>query len=1003
VRALLFLGTLLVAVAPIVFAQQPPAQGTSPFWGNSPPKNPNPFASPIPQAAPPATTAQKPTSPVIARVDAREITEADFDKIADPYFLQLKSQFGPSFDQSMRRTASLNVLDELIKRELLAIESQRRNTPVTQDEIDNVIKNDPFFQTEGKFDPVKFNNYKADPRSNYPAILPRLKETAMMRKMDESLRQSFKPTQAQVRAEWAKRYDQVRFKLFPLLTRDMPTEAEAPESEWATYYKAHPEEFAKRTRIRLRYQRMELPFEGDSTRPAEEKKAMARARGVADSLRRRTLADTSDRFTDTGLFEIPSQIIPGLGRVAGLIDTLNKVDTDSVIRVVGPYVTSDGVFVGAITERVPKQVPPMREVLGDVKRRADAEHRRNALDADRRAYYAAHAERWRGTRAAISRVNLRESAITTRPPTPQEVERWYAQHGHTLFGKSDTSKAWIPPLTDSLRRTVAIRVTQEQRAKAANDALSKIVTGMRSSKDVRALAKAAGASAETLTILPFTTSDSLWRPLFIDSLRTSALASKGVVQGPRLFSGWWTVWKIDAADTGYVPSYDAAKARSDLEFSQERSKKDEADARAYYEQHRSEFKAPIKYALDYIAVSVAPPESIRVTEAELKRRYDANKESFREEEQVKARHILFMTRDQGPEVDKKAKARADSLLAAIRKGGDDFGELAKRFSQDPSAATNGGDLGWFGRKRMVKEFEDAAFALQPGQISSVVKTMFGYHIIKVEDRRAAGIRPFAEVMPQLKAQMQQARADSNAMRAASTLRRKLAAGGDAKTLAKSHGGVIALSPIAANESVPSLGMVPGLAQDLPTLTTGKWAPKTYRASNRYSVFRLRQKLPAHPAEFDEARGQALEAVRNQKRLAALDEKTRLIRSSLAAGATLDSVSAPYGGLRDSGPMVRSATFVPMLGPEPRVVEKAFATKAGGVSDSVHVAQGRVWLRVEERKSGDPATFTAVAPAIETEMVNKRYAAWVEEKRKTVKVEVLRPDLKGPRTVAALSP
>src|SRR4030095_1788001 len=163
--------------------------------------------------------------------------------------------------------------------------------------------------------------------------------------------------------------------------------------------------------------------------------------------------------------------------------------------------TSDGVFVGSIVERVPKQVPPMKEVLGEVKRRTDAEYRRTQTDVDRRAYYMTHLDRWRGTRAAVTRITLRESAITTKPPTPQEVERWYAQHGHRLFGKADTSKAWIPPLSDSLRVTVTSRMNQERRTQPAHDALDRVVAALRASKDPRPPAKAAGAAAETLTIL----------------------------------------------------------------------------------------------------------------------------------------------------------------------------------------------------------------------------------------------------------------------------------------------------------------------------------------------------------------------------------------------------------------------------------------------------------------------------------------------------------------------
>src|SRR5262249_511680 len=154
--------------------------------------------------------------------------------------------------------------------------------------------------------------------------------------------------------------------------------------------------------------------------------------------------------------------------------------------------------------------------------------------------------------------------------------------------------------------------------------------------------------------------------------------------------------------------------------------------------------------------------------------------SYRQDEQVHARHILITT---GAGVsDEKARARADSLRKAAA-GGADFAELARRFSQEPGASTSGGDLGWFGRGRMVKEFETAAFALKVGETSPVVKSQFGYHVIRVEEKKAAGTKPFTEVKEALRAQMSAARADSNAARAASRLARKLAAGGDAKALA----------------------------------------------------------------------------------------------------------------------------------------------------------------------------------------------------------------------------
>jgi peptidyl-prolyl cis-trans isomerase D len=455
-------------------------------------------------------------------------------------------------------------------------------------------------------------------------------------------------------------------------------------------------------------------------------------------------------------------------------------------------------------------------------------------------------------------------------------------------------------------------------------------------------------------------------------------------------------WRIDAVDTSYVPAYELVRGLSDQQFAEDRRRKEEVEGRAYFELHRADFQTPVKYALDYVAVRIAPPDSVRIPEAEIRRKYDQDPATYRREEEARARHILFMTRGLEPAQERIAKARADSLLAAIRKNGGDFAELAKRFSQEPGAATGGGDLGWFGRGRMVKEFDAAAFALQPGEISPVVKTQFGYHIIKLEDRKTAGVKSFAEARGEIRTSMAQSRGDSTARRSAEALRRRLVLGEDANLLAAAYGGVVAATPIAAGEMLPAIGYVQGLAQDLPAMKPGKWTLGTYRAGNLYLLIRLRETLPPRPAEFEEVKARAIEDMKNVKRRELLTQKLETIRSGLAAGAPIDSLSAPYGGLKDSGFLPRSVTFIPGLGSEPRVVRRAFTMKVGEVSDTLQVAQGVVWIRAEERKPGDPDAFKAASAQITAEMIKTKYDAWLEEKKKSVKIEILRPDLRGPR-------
>jgi len=145
---------------------------------------------------------------------------------------------------------------------------------------------------------------------------------------------------------------------------------------------------------------------------------------------------------------------------------------------------------------------------------------------------------------------------------------------------------------------------------------------------------------------------------------------------------------------------------------------------------------------------------IDVNEAEAKQYYEQNKKQFQTPEQVRASHILIKAAPSASDEDKaKAKAKAEQLLKQA-KAGEDFAKLAKENSEGPSSA-KGGDLGFFKKGQMVKPFEDAAFALQPGQLSDVVQTQFGYHIIKVTDRKKAGTTSFEDAKEQIMRMLKQ--------------------------------------------------------------------------------------------------------------------------------------------------------------------------------------------------------------------------------------------------------
>ncbi|MDH4284519.1 MAG: SurA N-terminal domain-containing protein, partial [Gallionellaceae bacterium] len=173
---------------------------------------------------------------------------------------------------------------------------------------------------------------------------------------------------------------------------------------------------------------------------------------------------------------------------------------------------------------------------------------------------------------------------------------------------------------------------------------------------------------------------------------------------------------------------------------------DDAAVKNYYDKNSSEFQAPEQMRVEYVMFSADSLQSqMTVEDAEIKKYYDDHQPEFGTQEQRQAAHILISAASQAPEADKQAaKAKAEQLLQQVKQSPAKFADLAKQHSQDPGSAKNGGDLGMFERGTMVKPFEEAAFQLKPGEISGLVQSDFGFHIIKLTAVKPAKILPFEE-------------------------------------------------------------------------------------------------------------------------------------------------------------------------------------------------------------------------------------------------------------------
>ena len=183
-------------------------------------------------------------------------------------------------------------------------------------------------------------------------------------------------------------------------------------------------------------------------------------------------------------------------------------------------------------------------------------------------------------------------------------------------------------------------------------------------------------------------------------------------------------------------------------------KVDQSEVQAYYDKHKDKFKVPEQVKLEFVMMSANTLiPKMQTTEDEAKKFYNENAAKFQGNEQRHASHILIgVSAAASPEAKAEAKKKAEQVLAEVKKSPAKFAELAKKYSQDPGSAEKGGDLGTFARGSMVKPFEEAVFSMKPGDISGLVQSDFGYHIIKLTEIVGQG-QGFDALKPQIRAEL----------------------------------------------------------------------------------------------------------------------------------------------------------------------------------------------------------------------------------------------------------
>ncbi|MEO7794153.1 MAG: peptidyl-prolyl cis-trans isomerase, partial [Thermoanaerobaculia bacterium] len=422
-----------------------------------------------------------------------------------------------------------------------------------------------------------------------------------------------------------------------------------------------------------------------------------------------------------------------------------------------------------------------------------------------------------------------------------------------------------------------------------------------------------------------------------------------------------------------------------------------AEVASYFDRHADEFRLPPQRIVNYLLVdTVRTRAKMTIEKADLESYYNSHLSDFTQEEQVHARHILLKVDDQ-----RTAEAAEKALVGARGRveAGEDFAKLATELSDDPGSKTRGGDLGFFGRGRMIKEFEEAAFNAPAGALVGPIRTSFGYHLIQVIEKRAAGQRPFAEAEAQVRARLAAERAEAQAQAKATELAarissEKLTSEAQLKALADDDTVMfITTPPFGVDEVVAGIGRATPFSAAAFALEAGKTSAPV-KIARGFAILSLVSETPARLPALTEVeakvRPAALRAKAGELALARLVQA----RGALGSGKSFADVAKELAvEVKESGEFGRDGN-VEGLSDSRGLVTAALAGKTGEVGAPLLTDQGAILYEITARKGFDATAFAAeriqTRQTLERNEVNRLLGSIIEQRKREAKVQYDKP-------------
>jgi len=367
----------------------------------------------------------------------------------------------------------------------------------------------------------------------------------------------------------------------------------------------------------------------------------------------------------------------------------------------------------------------------------------------------------------------------------------------------------------------------------------------------------------------------------------------------------------------------------------------DTELQAFYKTNAARYNNadPETRKIQYVTVNDTdlPGGKPQIAQADIQQYYNQNLALYKVDPQVKVRHILIsVDPNGGANADAAAKAKAQAILDQLRKdNGKDFAELAKKNSDDPGSKDQGGELGWIKHGTTVAEFDQTAFAQQPGQISGLVRTQFGYHIIQTEEKQEAHTKPLDEVKASIVetlTKQREAQAEQNFVNQLATEAQKSSL---AQAAAAHH------VPVLTSDYVATGATLPGMSDSSKLLTAafasnpGSPAQVATTGDNTFAVFQVVDTKPAHTPTFDEYKSHILDDFRDQQVPSLLARKTNELADRAHAEHDLAKAAKEVGATIKTSDLVGRDAQVPDIGALAQSAPALFDLNVGQISNAIN--------------------------------------------------------------------